>query len=66
SSTFCTNIPIIKAVLIVLHLCWFPQAQQAPTDVKQFCLQNAPHDLLLTGVSSRANPFRPQKVCSFS
>uniref|UniRef100_A0A7M4FGR6 Guanine nucleotide-binding protein subunit gamma n=1 Tax=Crocodylus porosus TaxID=8502 RepID=A0A7M4FGR6_CROPO len=38
---------------------------QAATDLKQFCLQNAQHDPLLTGVSSSTNPFRPQKVCSF-
>ncbi|KAG5205446.1 hypothetical protein JEQ12_018696 [Ovis aries] len=31
----------------------------------KFCLQNAQHDPLLTGVSSSTNPFRPQKVCSF-
>uniref|UniRef100_A0A8D2B0E6 Guanine nucleotide-binding protein subunit gamma n=1 Tax=Sciurus vulgaris TaxID=55149 RepID=A0A8D2B0E6_SCIVU len=34
-------------------------------DLKQFCLQNAQHDPLLTGVSSSTNPFRPQKICSF-
>ncbi|CAD7675313.1 unnamed protein product [Nyctereutes procyonoides] len=38
---------------------------QAAADVKQFCLQNAPHDPLLTRVSASTNPFRPQKVCSF-
>uniref|UniRef100_A0A669PRH1 Guanine nucleotide-binding protein subunit gamma n=1 Tax=Phasianus colchicus TaxID=9054 RepID=A0A669PRH1_PHACC len=38
---------------------------QAAVDLKQFCLQNAQHDPLLTGVSSSTNPFRPQKVCSF-
>ncbi|XP_059558494.1 guanine nucleotide-binding protein G(I)/G(S)/G(O) subunit gamma-5-like [Myotis daubentonii] len=38
---------------------------QAAADLKQFCLQNAQHDPLLTGVSSSTNPFRPQKVCSF-
>ncbi|XP_007466335.1 PREDICTED: guanine nucleotide-binding protein G(I)/G(S)/G(O) subunit gamma-5-like [Lipotes vexillifer] len=39
------------------------KVSQAAADLKQFCLQNAQHDPLLTGVSS--NPFRPQKVCSF-
>nr|CAG9553802.1 heterotrimeric guanine nucleotide-binding protein 3L7 [Myotis lucifugus] len=39
------------------------KVSQAAADVKQFCLQNA--DLLLTGVSSSTNPFRPQKACSF-
>uniref|UniRef100_A0A4W2DLH5 Guanine nucleotide-binding protein subunit gamma n=1 Tax=Bos indicus x Bos taurus TaxID=30522 RepID=A0A4W2DLH5_BOBOX len=38
---------------------------QAAADIKQFCLQNAQHDPLMTGVSSSTNPFRPQKVCSF-
>uniref|UniRef100_A0A8C9C6I3 Guanine nucleotide-binding protein subunit gamma n=1 Tax=Phocoena sinus TaxID=42100 RepID=A0A8C9C6I3_PHOSS len=38
---------------------------QAAADLKQFCLQNAQHDPLLTGVSSSTNPFRPQKVCYF-
>nr|XP_045045610.1 guanine nucleotide-binding protein G(I)/G(S)/G(O) subunit gamma-5-like [Desmodus rotundus] len=38
---------------------------QEAADLKQFCLQNAQRDLLLTGVSSSTNPFRPQKVFSF-
>uniref|UniRef100_A0A8C9PQ74 Guanine nucleotide-binding protein subunit gamma n=1 Tax=Spermophilus dauricus TaxID=99837 RepID=A0A8C9PQ74_SPEDA len=42
-----------------------PLVSQAAADLKQFCLQNAQHDPLLTGVSSSTNPFRPQKVCSF-
>ncbi|XP_063108432.1 guanine nucleotide-binding protein G(I)/G(S)/G(O) subunit gamma-5-like [Cavia porcellus] len=41
------------------------KVSQAAADLKQFCLQNAQHDPLLTGVSSRTNSFRPQKVCSF-
>ncbi|XP_027729761.1 guanine nucleotide-binding protein G(I)/G(S)/G(O) subunit gamma-5 [Vombatus ursinus] len=41
------------------------KVSQAATDLKQFCLQNAQNDPLLTGVSSSTNPFRPQKVCSF-
>ncbi|XP_054580191.1 guanine nucleotide-binding protein G(I)/G(S)/G(O) subunit gamma-5-like [Eptesicus fuscus] len=41
------------------------KVSQAAADWKQFCLQNAQHDPLLTGVSSSTNPFRPQKVCSF-
>uniref|UniRef100_A0A2R8MX31 Guanine nucleotide-binding protein subunit gamma n=2 Tax=Callithrix jacchus TaxID=9483 RepID=A0A2R8MX31_CALJA len=41
------------------------KVSQAAADVKQFCLQNAQHDPLLTRVSSSTNPFRPQKVCSF-
>ncbi|XP_053422164.1 guanine nucleotide-binding protein G(I)/G(S)/G(O) subunit gamma-5-like [Nycticebus coucang] len=41
------------------------QVSQAATDLKQFCLQNTQHDPLLPGVSSRTNPFRTQKVCSF-
>ncbi|XP_061026730.1 guanine nucleotide-binding protein G(I)/G(S)/G(O) subunit gamma-5-like [Eubalaena glacialis] len=39
------------------------KVSQAAADLKQFCLQKAQRDPLLTGVSS--NPFRPQKVCSF-
>ncbi|XP_045737298.1 guanine nucleotide-binding protein G(I)/G(S)/G(O) subunit gamma-5-like [Mirounga angustirostris] len=38
---------------------------QAAADLKQFCLQNAQHDPLLTGVSSSTNPFRPQKLFLF-
>ncbi|XP_045706471.1 guanine nucleotide-binding protein G(I)/G(S)/G(O) subunit gamma-5-like [Phyllostomus hastatus] len=38
---------------------------QAAADLKQFCLENAQYDPLLTGVSSTTNPFRLQKVCSF-
>uniref|UniRef100_A0A8I3PWP4 Guanine nucleotide-binding protein subunit gamma n=2 Tax=Canis lupus familiaris TaxID=9615 RepID=A0A8I3PWP4_CANLF len=38
------------------------KVSQAAADLKQFCLQNAQHDPLLTGVSSSTNPFRPQKV----
>ncbi|XP_023809916.1 guanine nucleotide-binding protein G(I)/G(S)/G(O) subunit gamma-5 [Oryzias latipes] len=41
------------------------KVSQAATDLQQFCLQNAQHDPLLTGMSSSNNPFRPQKVCSF-
>uniref|UniRef100_A0A2K5I7H2 G protein gamma domain-containing protein n=1 Tax=Colobus angolensis palliatus TaxID=336983 RepID=A0A2K5I7H2_COLAP len=38
---------------------------EAAADLKQFGLQNAQHDPVLTGVSSGTNPIRPQKVCSF-
>ncbi|XP_064227443.1 guanine nucleotide-binding protein G(I)/G(S)/G(O) subunit gamma-5-like [Aotus nancymaae] len=41
------------------------KVSRAAANLKQFCLQNAQHDPLLTGVSSSTNPFRPQKVCSF-
>ncbi|XP_037104820.1 guanine nucleotide-binding protein G(I)/G(S)/G(O) subunit gamma-5 [Syngnathus acus] len=41
------------------------KVSQAAADLQQFCLQNAQHDPLLTGMSSSNNPFRPQKVCSF-
>uniref|UniRef100_A0A2K5QYG9 Guanine nucleotide-binding protein subunit gamma n=1 Tax=Cebus imitator TaxID=2715852 RepID=A0A2K5QYG9_CEBIM len=41
------------------------KVSQAAADLERFCLQNAQHDPLLTGVSSSTNPFRPQKVCSF-
>ncbi|XP_052037410.1 guanine nucleotide-binding protein G(I)/G(S)/G(O) subunit gamma-5-like [Apodemus sylvaticus] len=39
---------------------------QAAADLKQLCLQNAHRDPLLTDLWSSTNPFRPQKVCSFS
>ncbi|XP_006898211.1 PREDICTED: protein chibby homolog 3 [Elephantulus edwardii] len=38
------------------------KVSQAAADLKQFCLQNAQHDPLLTGVSSSTNPFKPQKL----
>nr|CAG9553553.1 heterotrimeric guanine nucleotide-binding protein 3L1 [Carlito syrichta] len=41
------------------------KVSQEAADLKQFCLQNAQHEPLLTGVSSSTNPLRPQKVCSF-
>ncbi|XP_012511593.1 PREDICTED: guanine nucleotide-binding protein G(I)/G(S)/G(O) subunit gamma-5 [Propithecus coquereli] len=41
------------------------KVSQAAADFKQFCLQNALHDPLLTRVSSSTNSFRPEKVCSF-
>uniref|UniRef100_A0A8C0K1S8 Guanine nucleotide-binding protein subunit gamma n=1 Tax=Canis lupus dingo TaxID=286419 RepID=A0A8C0K1S8_CANLU len=42
------------------------KVSQAAADLKQFCLQNAQHDPLLTGVSSSTNPFRPQKSLTFT
>ncbi|XP_009581746.1 PREDICTED: guanine nucleotide-binding protein G(I)/G(S)/G(O) subunit gamma-5 [Fulmarus glacialis] len=54
----------LQGVLSAFNLCIFG-VSQAAADLKQFCLQNAQHDPLLTGVSSSTNPFRPQKVCSF-
>ncbi|XP_018417366.1 PREDICTED: guanine nucleotide-binding protein G(I)/G(S)/G(O) subunit gamma-5 [Nanorana parkeri] len=41
------------------------KVSQAAAELKQFCMQNAQHDPLLTGISSSTNPFRPPKVCSF-
>uniref|UniRef100_A0A8D0LBY8 Guanine nucleotide-binding protein subunit gamma n=1 Tax=Sphenodon punctatus TaxID=8508 RepID=A0A8D0LBY8_SPHPU len=41
------------------------KVSQAAADLKQFSLQNAQHDPILTGVSSSTDPFRPGKVCSF-
>ncbi|KAM3915497.1 guanine nucleotide-binding protein G(I)/G(S)/G(O) subunit gamma-5 [Leptodactylus fuscus] len=41
------------------------KVSQAAADLKQFCMNNAQHDPLLTGISSSTNPFRPPKVCSF-
>uniref|UniRef100_A0A8D2NYR9 Guanine nucleotide-binding protein subunit gamma n=1 Tax=Zosterops lateralis melanops TaxID=1220523 RepID=A0A8D2NYR9_ZOSLA len=54
-----------KARQRIFHCSDFRKVSQAAADLKQFCLQNAQHDPLLTGVSSSTNPFRPQKVCSF-
>ncbi|XP_078264248.1 guanine nucleotide-binding protein G(I)/G(S)/G(O) subunit gamma-5-like [Rhinoraja longicauda] len=39
------------------------KVSQAATDLKQFCLQNAPQDPLLTGIHPNTNPFRPFKPC---
>ncbi|GCB61661.1 hypothetical protein scyTo_0009379 [Scyliorhinus torazame] len=39
------------------------KVSQAATDLKQFCLQNAQHDPLLTGIHPNTNPFRPAKPC---
>ncbi|GCB80499.1 hypothetical protein scyTo_0016230 [Scyliorhinus torazame] len=39
------------------------KVSQAATDLKQFCLQNAQHDPLLTGIHPNTNPFRPGKPC---
>ncbi|KAK7889447.1 hypothetical protein WMY93_025007 [Mugilogobius chulae] len=41
------------------------KVSQAAADLQQFCLQNAPHDPLLTGMSSSNNPFRPRKSAPF-
>ncbi|XP_069837576.1 guanine nucleotide-binding protein G(I)/G(S)/G(O) subunit gamma-5 [Dendropsophus ebraccatus] len=41
------------------------KVSQAAAELKTFCMQNAQHDPLLTGISSSTNPFRPPKVCSF-
>nr|XP_034492058.1 guanine nucleotide-binding protein G(I)/G(S)/G(O) subunit gamma-5-like [Marmota flaviventris] len=41
------------------------KVSQAVADLKKFCLQNAYHDPLLTGVSSCTSSFRPQKVYFF-
>ncbi|KAF7705933.1 guanine nucleotide-binding protein G(I)/G(S)/G(O) subunit gamma-5 [Silurus meridionalis] len=41
------------------------KVSQAAAELQQFCMQNAPQDPLLTGVSSSTNPFRTQKLCSF-
>ncbi|XP_059029501.1 guanine nucleotide-binding protein G(I)/G(S)/G(O) subunit gamma-5-like [Mustela lutreola] len=41
------------------------KVSQAVADGKQFCPQNASHDPLGTGVFSKVNLFRPQKVCTF-
>ncbi|XP_047376888.1 guanine nucleotide-binding protein G(I)/G(S)/G(O) subunit gamma-5-like [Sciurus carolinensis] len=63
-----SSVPAVKKVVQQLWLeAWLNcvKVSQAASDWKQFCLQNAQHDPLLTGLSSATNPFRPQKVCSF-
>ncbi|XP_047382705.1 guanine nucleotide-binding protein G(I)/G(S)/G(O) subunit gamma-5-like [Sciurus carolinensis] len=63
-----SSVPAVKKVVQQLCLeAWLNcvKVSQAGSDWKQFCLQNAQHDPLLTGLSSGINPFRPQKVCSF-
>ncbi|NXH57961.1 GBG5 protein, partial [Rhabdornis inornatus] len=61
-----SNVAAMKKVVQQLRLeASVTRVSQAAADLKQFCLQNAQHDPLLTGVSSSTNPFRPQKVCSF-
>ncbi|XP_032072894.1 guanine nucleotide-binding protein G(I)/G(S)/G(O) subunit gamma-5-like [Thamnophis elegans] len=63
-----SNIAAMKKVVQQLRLeasVSRMKISQAAADLKQFCLQNAHHDPLLTGVSSSTNPYRPQKVCSF-
>lgn len=63
-----SNVAAMKKVVQQLRLeasVTRVKVSQAAADLKQFCLQNAQHDPLLTGVSSSTNPFRPQKVCSF-
>lgn len=63
-----SNVAAMKKVVQQLRLeasVTRVKVSQAAVDLKQFCLQNAQHDPLLTGVSSSTNPFRPQKVCSF-
>ncbi|XP_032947550.1 guanine nucleotide-binding protein G(I)/G(S)/G(O) subunit gamma-5-like [Rhinolophus ferrumequinum] len=54
-----SSVTAMKKVVQQLRL------EATAADLKQFCLQNAQHDPLLTGVSSSTNAFRPQKVCSF-
>nr|XP_039329421.1 guanine nucleotide-binding protein G(I)/G(S)/G(O) subunit gamma-5-like [Saimiri boliviensis boliviensis] len=61
----------IEAMKKVFQQLWLEarlnriKVSQAAANLKQFCLQDAQHNPLLTGVSSSTNPFRPQKVCSF-
>ncbi|XP_045704648.1 guanine nucleotide-binding protein G(I)/G(S)/G(O) subunit gamma-5-like [Phyllostomus hastatus] len=55
---------VIQQLWLGARLNWV-KVSHAATDLKQFCLQNAQHDPLLTRVSSNINPFRLQNVCSF-
>ena len=73
---YCSGVPLpspssVTAMKKVVQQLWLEAGlnqvtvSQAAANIKQFCLQNAQHDPLMTGVSSSTNPFRPQKVCSF-
>ena len=73
---YCSGVPLpspssVAAMKKVVQQLWLEAGlnqvtvSQAAANIKQFCLQNAQHDPLMTGVSSSTNPFRPQKVCSF-
>uniref|UniRef100_A0A2K5ZKP7 Guanine nucleotide-binding protein subunit gamma n=1 Tax=Mandrillus leucophaeus TaxID=9568 RepID=A0A2K5ZKP7_MANLE len=64
SSNFCEFRKVVQQLQLEAGLNSV-KVSQAAADLKQFCLQNAQHDPLLTAVSSSTNPFRPQKVCSF-
>ncbi|XP_040482547.1 guanine nucleotide-binding protein G(I)/G(S)/G(O) subunit gamma-5-like [Ursus maritimus] len=64
SSSIATMKKVIQQLQLEARLHWVKVSQVA-TDLKQFCLQNAQHDPLLTGVSSSKNPFRPHQVCHF-
>ncbi|XP_040591095.1 guanine nucleotide-binding protein G(I)/G(S)/G(O) subunit gamma-5-like [Mesocricetus auratus] len=64
SSSVAAMKKVVHQLLLVARLNHV-KVSQAAADLKQFCLQNAQHDPLLTGVSSSTNPYRPQKDCSF-
>ncbi|XP_050656281.1 guanine nucleotide-binding protein G(I)/G(S)/G(O) subunit gamma-5-like [Macaca thibetana thibetana] len=63
--------PSLAAIKKVLQQLWLEaglnciKVSQGSSNLKQFCLQNVPHDFLLTGVSSSSNLSRLQNVCSF-
>ncbi|XP_006811031.2 guanine nucleotide-binding protein G(I)/G(S)/G(O) subunit gamma-5-like, partial [Neolamprologus brichardi] len=52
---------VLLTVLVNTNTCF--QVSQAAAELKNFCLQNAHKDPLLTGVPSSDNPFRPPKSC---
>ncbi|XP_063462596.1 guanine nucleotide-binding protein G(I)/G(S)/G(O) subunit gamma-5-like [Pan paniscus] len=62
--------PSLAAIKKVLQQLWleaglnFIKVSQGSSNLKQFCLQNVPHDFLLTGVSSSTKLSRLQNVCS--
>ena len=61
----------VTAMKKVVQQLWLEAAlnrvkvSQAAADLKQFCLQNAQHDPLLTGVSSSTIPSGPRKSVPF-
>ncbi|XP_045704751.1 guanine nucleotide-binding protein G(I)/G(S)/G(O) subunit gamma-5-like [Phyllostomus hastatus] len=63
-----SSVTTIKKVVQQLQLetgLNYVKISQKAAGLKQFCLQNAQYDPLLTAVYPSTNPFRPQKVGSF-
>lgn len=64
TSNYCRTLLLVRVIVTILvntNTCF--QVSQAAAELKNFCLQNAHKDPLLTGVPSSDNPFRPPKSC---